>query len=605
MKKYLKDYLRLLKFVKPYKAILLLAIVCMGISTIFEGISLGMIVPLSDRVLTDKKIIIPGNLPSFLSSLVDKFNSIDPLLLFRLMIIFIPILFLAKEILIFLQDYSMNIIGQGVVQNVRNKLYTKFQELSVDFYSKKRSGELMSRITNDVGAITNAISYALKDFIFEFMKLVFFAFCAFFLGFKISWKLPIVVFIIFPTILFPVSKIGKRIKKFTTEMQKKMADLNSLMAETIQGVNIVKSFCREDYELKRFKNINHQYYKFNLKTIKRSLILSPLTEIVGVLGAIFILWLIGKEVISGRISFGVFGMFLAFVMSTIKPLKKLSNVHAINQQALAASERIYDILDSEPTVKNIAGAKEITDFKDSIKFKEVWFEYNPEDGYVLKNINLEVKKGEVVALVGHSGAGKSTLMNLLPRFYDPTKGAIFIDEIDLLNIQLKSLRSMISIVSQDIILFNSTIEDNIAYGKSDATKEDIIEASKKAYAYEFIVNLPQGFQTIIGDRGIRLSGGEKQRIAIARAILKDSPILILDEATSQLDSASEQLVKEALYLLMEGKTVLVIAHRLSTIQKASKIAVLNEGEIIGIGTHSNLLRINSLYKELHDLQFNV
>ncbi|MBP7088451.1 MAG: ABC transporter ATP-binding protein [Candidatus Omnitrophica bacterium] len=605
MKKYIKDYFKLLKFIASYKGILFLAAFFMGASTLFDGISLGMIIPISDRVLTNQEIIIPGKLPPFMSFVVDKLNSIKPLDFLTLIVIFIPILFILKGVFLFIQSYLMNIIAQGAVRNVRDKLYIKFQELSMDFYSKRRAGELMSRVTNDVGAIANSISFALKDFIFESMKALFFAFCAFYLGFKISWKLPFIVFIVFPAILVPVAKIGRKIKKFTVEIQKKMADLNSLMAETINGAGIVKAFCRETYEIERFKNINYNYYKFNLKNVKRTLSVASLTEIVGVFGVVLVLRLIGPEVISGNLSFGVFAAFIAFVMSTISPLKKLANVHAINQQAFAASERIYDILDQEPTVKDATNAKEIISFEDSIKFDRVWFEYTTEYGYVLENINLEVKKGEVVALVGRSGAGKSTLVSLLPRFYDPTKGAIYIDELDLRNIKLKSLRSMISIVSQETILFNSTIEDNIAYGKSSATKVDIIEAAKKAYAYEFIINLPEGFQTVVGDRGIRLSGGEKQRIAIARAILKNSPILILDEATSQLDSASEQLVKEALYVLMEGKTVLVIAHRLSTIQKASKIIVLNEGKIVGVGTHSNLLETNSLYKELHDLQFNV
>ena len=605
MKQYIKDYFKLLRFVGSYKGVLLLVVLCMGVSTLFEGISLGMIIPLSDRVLTNKEIIIPGKLPPFMALIVEKLNSIEPLVFLKIIAIFIPILFILKGIFLFLQNYLMNIISQGVVRKVRDRLYAKFQELSMDFYSKKRAGELMSRITNDVGAITNSISFALKDLIFESMKVVFFAFCAFYLGFKISWKLPFIVFIVFPAILFPVIKIGKKIKRFSAEIQKKMADLNSLMAETIQGAGIVKAFCRESYEIKRFENINYSYYKFNLKTAKRTLILSPLTEIVGVLGAVLILWIIGNEVIFGRLSFGVFGAFLAFVMSTISPLKKLSNVHAINQQALAASERIYDILDQEPTVKEAVNPKGLDGLDSNIKFEKVWFAYSPEDGYVLKNINLEVKKGEVIALVGHSGAGKSTLIGLLPRFYDPSKGRILLDGIDLRDLKIKSLRSLISVVSQETVLFNSTIEDNIAYGKSGATREEIIDAAEKAHAYGFINNLPHKFQTVVGDRGFRLSGGEKQRIAIARAILKNSPILILDEATSHLDSESEQLVKDALYRLMEGRTVFVIAHRLSTVQKANIIVVLDRGEIAEIGAHSVLVRANSLYKKLYDLQFNV
>jgi len=604
MKSYLKEYFKLLKFAKPYKGILALAALCMGVSAIFEGANLGMIIPLLDRVFANNKIVVPGELPQFLTSIIEKFNSIESMVFLKVMLIFLPALFLAKGIFMFLQDYLMNIVGQGVVKEVRNKLYAKFQDLPMEFYGQKRTGELMSRVTNDVGIITNSISYALRDLIFESMKMVLFAFFAFWIGFKISWKLPLVAFIVFPSIMFPVARIGKRVKKFTKETQKKIADLNSLMAETIQGAHIVKAFCREEYELKRFKDINQDYYKFTLKSAKRTLTLSPLTEFVGVTGAVLILWITGREVILGRLSFGFFGAFMAYFMSMIRPLKKLSNVHAINQQALAASERIYDILEKESEVKEKDHPEVINGLKQRISFENVWFKYSEGDDYVLKNINLQIEKGEVIALVGHSGAGKTTLVSLLPRFYDSRKGKILIDGIDLKNLNLKSLRSLISIVSQETILFNSTARDNIAYGNEAASEEMIVEAAKKAYAYDFIMNLPQKFDTIMGDRGFRLSGGQKQRIAIARAILKEAPILILDEATSQLDTASEQLIKKALYYLMIGRTTFVIAHRLSTVQKADRIVVLEKGEIVEAGTHSDLLATDALYKKLHDLQFS-
>jgi subfamily B ATP-binding cassette protein MsbA len=605
MNSYLKDYLKLLKFSKPYIGILALAFLCMGVSTVFEGVSLGMIAPMSDRVLTNKEIVITGKLPHFLVSIVDKLNSIGPMSFLKFIVIFLPLLFLIKGFILFIQEYLMNIVGNGVVKDVRNKLYAKFQDLSMDFYGKSRAGELMSRVTNDVKNISLSISTGFKDLIFESMKVVVFAFLSFYIGFKISWKLPVITFVIFPLIMVPVVRIGKKIKKLSLEGQKKMADLNSLMAETIGGANIVKAFCREDYEIKRFKMINYQYYKFILKGAKRTIALGPLTEFVGVLGAVGIVWIVGKEVISGSISFGVFGVFLAFVMSMVKPLKKLSNVHALNQKALAASERIYSILEEEPQIKEKPEAKSISNFKDTVKFDGVWFRYNEEDDYVLKDINLSVQKGKVIALVGHSGAGKSTLVGLIPRFYDPQKGSICIDGLDIKDVKIKDLRGLISIVSQETTLFNSKVRDNIAYGKEGASMEDIIKAAKKAHAYEFVMNMPNGFETIVGDRGFRLSGGEKQRIAIARAILKNAPILILDEATSQLDSASEQLIKDALYSLMEGRTAFVIAHRLSTVQKADMIVVLEKGKIVESGTHTHLLSQDSLYKKLYELQFNV
>ncbi len=605
MSKITKDYLKLFKFTANYRGILVLATLCMGVSTIFEGVSFAAFAPLIDRVFTNGKIAIPGNMPGFVTQIIDKLNSIEPAPFLKQILIFVVILFILKNFFMYLQDFLMNLVGQGVVKGVRNKLYAKFQELSLDFYGKKRAGELMSRVTNDVALITNAISYALKDLLFESMKLGLFAVTALWLGFAISWKLQFVIFILFPSIMFPVVKIGKKIKKFSVEVQKRMADLNSHMSETIQGAQIVKVFCREDYEIERFKNINQQYYRFNLKAIRRILAVSPITEIVGVLGVVTIISIIAPDIISGKVSFGIFATFIGFLSQLIRPMKKLSNVYAINQKALAASERIYDILEEKPKIIDSSNACDIESVSEGISFEDVSFQYNQEDGQVLENINLKALKGQTIALVGHSGAGKTTLIGLLARFYDPQKGRILIDGVDIKSLKVKSLRSLISVVSQDTVLFNTSIRDNIAYGNMQAGEEEITEAARKAQAYDFIMNTPKKFDTVVGDRGFRLSGGEKQRIAIARAILKNSPILILDEATSNLDTASEKLIKEALYTLMEGKTAFVIAHRLSTVQKANRIAVLEKGKIAEIGTHSDLINRDTLYKKLHNLQFQV
>ena len=604
MKDYLKNYLKLLKFVFPFKQFLILAALCMGVSTIFDGATLGMIVPLSDRVLTNKEIVIPGDLPQFLASIVNKLNSLEPVVLLKFMVFFTIGLFFFKGLFNVLQSHLMNIVGQGVIREVRNQLYDKFHQLCMQFYGKKRTGELMSRVTSDVNLITNSLSYGLTDLIYQTMQVIFFTFIALYLGFKISWKLSLIAFIIFPAIMIPVTHIGKRIKKYTIHTQQKMADLNSLLAETIQGAYIVKAFCREKYESDRFKKINFQYYRFTLKSLKRLIVMSPLTEFIGACGAVTILWIVGREVIADRLSFGVFGLFLASLMSMIRPLKKLSNVHAINQRALAASARIYDILEEEPKVKEKSNAEVLKDFKSGISFKDVTFAYDPADGDVIKDVNLDVKKGQVIALVGHSGAGKSTIINLLLRFYDPQKGTISIDGTGIKDVTISSLRSLIAVVSQEMVLFNATVRDNIAYGREGASEEKIIEAAKKGHAFEFVSDLPEGFDTVVGDRGFRLSGGQKQRIAIARAILKDAPILVFDEATSQLDSASEQLVKEAFYSLMEKKTVFVIAHRLSTVQRADRIIVLDGGRIVEEGRHEDLMSKDSRYKRLYDLQFN-
>lgn len=597
----MKEYFKLLKFVKPYIGLLVVASICMGISAIFDGVSLGMIVPISDRVLTNKRIVIPTKLPLFLSELVEKLNNLPPLVVLKGMAITIAVLFLLKGVTFFLQNYLMNIVGQACVREVRNRLYKKFHDLSLDFYGRKRTGELVSRVTNDVGFITHAISYGLTDLIYQSMQITLFTFLAFY----IYWKLALISFIIFPLILIPIAKIGKKIKKYSFEVQRRMADLNSLLTETIQGAYIVKLFCREDYEYQRFKEINYQYYKYILKAIKRTILLSPLTEIVGAMMAVVILLIAGREVIGGKLSFGIFGLFLGSLMSMIKPFKKLSAVYSINQQALSASRRIYEILEEEPSVEEKEDAIEITDFEREIVFKSVWFKYMESEDYVLKEINLKVDKHEIIALVGHSGAGKSTLVNLISRLYDPQKGKVLIDGIDIKDLKIKSLRNLVSMVSQEMILFNDTIRENIAYGKENASFEEIVEAAKKAYAYEFIMELPKKFDTIIGDRGFRLSGGEKQRIAIARAILKNSSILILDEATSQLDSESERLIQDALANLMKGKTVFVIAHRLSTVQNATRIVVLDKGTIAEEGPHDSLLKSGRIYKQLYELQFNV
>jgi subfamily B ATP-binding cassette protein MsbA len=604
MKGYFKQYFKLLRFLKPFKATFILAGIFLGINSLFEGATLGMIPTLIDRVFTNNKIIVPIQLPPFLMQFVDKLNALDRWVIFKAMLFVLPLIFLLKGITFCVSNYLMNMISQGVVRDVKDKLYSKFQELSLEFYAQKRTGELISRITNDVSYIANSLSYALTDLISETISLIIFAVVALSLALSTSWKM-LIVFIIFPLIMIPVTRVGKRIKKFSLEIQKKMADLTSLLSETIQGAYIVKVFCREDYELQRFKEINRQYYRFTMKTIKRTMILPPLTEFIGSIGAVMIVAFAGPQVLANKLSFGIFALFMMCLLSMMRPIKKLSNVYAINQQAIPASNRIYDILDEEPRIKEGSAPQEKTELRETITFDNVWFQYNEKDDYVLKDISIKVKKGEVIALVGHSGAGKSTLVNLLPRLYDPQKGRILFDDSDIKNFSLMSLRSLIAVVSQDMVLFNATVKDNIAYGRRGATDVQIIEAAKKAFAYDFINQFPQKFDTVIGDRGLRLSGGEKQRIAIARAMLKDAPILILDEATSQLDSASESLIKEALYTLMEDKTTFTIAHRLSTVQKADKILVMEKGRLIEAGTHNELLNHSKVYKRLYELQFNV
>ena len=592
----MKDYLKLLKFVRPYYGLFAIAIVCMGFSAVFDGVSLAMMVPLADKVLTNKKIIIPAKLPDFLASFVDKINNTAPETLLGYMVISVLALFFLKGVFGFFQSYFMSDIGQRVVRDIKAKLYAKIQSLSLNYFTHKRGGELMSRITNDVKLVENAVSYGSTDLIYQSLQVVIFAVVIFFIYFKMA----LVSLVFLPLISLPIIKVGKVLRKLSKHSQEKIADTNSLLYETIMGARIVKAFNMEEYEINKFNRVNTDYYKLSIKSIKRTLLLNTSTEFLGCVAGVLVFFWGGREVIAGKLSFGVFGLFLGSLLSLIRPFKKLSQVNALNQQAMAASERIHEVLETEPSVKEPLVPKEITGFKQSIRFNDVWFSY--ADAQVLKGVNLEVGYGQMLAIVGPSGTGKSTLVDLIPRFYDPQKGGVFIDGIDVRDFSLKSLRNHVGIVNQETILFNDTIRANIAYGKPDASDKEVEEAAKKAHAHDFISKCPQGYDTIIGDRGVKISGGERQRIAIARALLKNAPILILDEATSQLDSTSERIVQEALDSLVCGRTVFVIAHRLSTVRNANRIIVLDKGVIVEQGTHSQLLEQRGLYKRLYDAQ---
>ncbi|MBU1998584.1 MAG: ABC transporter ATP-binding protein [Candidatus Omnitrophota bacterium] len=589
----MRDYLRLLKFVKPYINILGLAGVFMGFSALFDGISIGMIVPVADKILTNKKIIIPAKLPEFLSNFVDYLNNSNQLSLLYYISFAVVVLFLLKGVFTFFQSYFMSNIGQLVVRDIRNKLYAKFQGLSLDFFVHSRGGELISRITNDVKLVETAVAYATTDVIYQFLQVVVFTFLIFF----IHWKMALTALVLLPLISLPIIKVGRMLRKLSRRSQEKMADINSFLYEGILGAKIIKAFNMEGHEVAKFNQANHDYYRISMKSIKRSLLLSPATEFLGAIAGIFVFVWGGKEVIAGKISFGVFGLFLGSMLSLVRPFKKLSQVNSLIQQAAAASTRIYEIFDTVASVAERKNASIFTEFKNEILFQDVWFSY--ADVPVLKGASLNVKKGEALAIVGPSGSGKTTLVDLVPRFYDPQKGAILIDGIDIKNYTIKSLRQQIGLVTQETILFNDTIRANISYGKPEALKEEIVQAAMQAHAHDFISRLSSGYDTLIGDRGMKLSGGERQRIAIARAILKNPPILILDEATSALDTEAERIVQEALNRLIKGRTVFVIAHRLSTVRNASHIIVIDQGRIVEEGNHSELLAKEGLYNRLY------
>ena len=597
----MRNYLKLLEFLKGHQGRFGLAIVFIIFSSMFEGVQLSFILPVIDRIFTNKPIIIPNKVPAFLVDLVNKLNSTDIHTLFWVVPLGFVVLFAIKQVVLFWSDYFMNDIAQAVMRDVRCRLFERIQTLSLDYFSRKRTGELVSRITNDVGTIENAISYAVTDLFKQpFLILVFMC-----ISFTINTKGTLIVFLMFPLIGWPMALISKKLRKIAKNTQEKMADINSHLMETISGVRILKAFGTEKYEIQRFRQQNYDYYKLRMKTIRNLILMGPITEVVGACCGVAIVLVLGKEVLKGNLSFGVFMLFFASILQVIRPIKRMANVQTIIQQALAANVRIYEVLETKPTVVEKNDALELDFLKDKISIESVNFQYEAGSGNVLQDIDLVIKKGELVAIVGPTGSGKSTLVNLIPRFYDVTQGRILFDTVDVKEASFKSLRGQVGIVTQEAILFNDTVKNNIAYGTFDVTMEQIQQVAQMAFADKFIEKMPKGYDTFVGDRGFRLSGGEKQRLTIARAILKNPPILILDEATSQLDSESEKYVQEALDKLMLGRTVIAIAHRLSTIMKADKIVVLEHGKMVGVGKHDDLLFSCPLYRRLYETQFRM
>ena len=578
-----------------------MAVGTMFIASLFEGVQISLLVPITDRIFNRRQIIPPVQLPEFLSDIVDRLNQTPPEDLLGSILVVVFVLMLIKNVVIYLYQYLMNDVSQRVLRDVRAKLYAKIQMLSMDYFSVKRTGELVSRITHDVQIIENAVSYGVTDMFRQtFLVVIYIS-----MAVSVHPQAAIIMLLLGPFVAYPISRIGKKLRKLAQSSQERMADINSILLETISGVKVVKAFCKEKDEIERFKAKNQEYYKLKIKSVKRSLFIAPITEMGGLVFGIAIIFWMARQVMDGQMSFGMFVLFFGSIMSIISPIKKLGNVNAMAQQALSANERIYEILDRQPSVKEAPDALELPPIREKIVFQDVSFQYDGESGEVLKDINLEIKVGQLVAIVGPTGTGKTTLVNLIPRFYDATRGMVKIDGRDLKRVSFKSLRFQIGQVAQDTFLFNDTVRNNIAYGAPQAKMNDIELAPRKAYAHQFIVNLPHGYDTVIGDRGFRLSGGEKQRVTIARAIMKNPPVLILDEATSALDSESEKFVQGALDHFMEGRTTIAIAHRLSTIIKADKIVVLEQGRIVGEGRHDQLLVMCPLYKRLYETQFRM
>lgn len=516
------------------------------------------------------------------------------LLLLPLAVFFI---FLIKGIFTFFHEYLMRSVGQKMVMYLRNKLYAHIIDLPIGYFGKKTSGELISRVINDTSVLQDLVSLTIKDLFIESFTVIALTGVAMWR----RWDLTLISIIVLPTAFYGVGQLGKRMRQISKRTQEKISLITEFLNESFSGMKIIKAFYRQADEVERFNRVNKDFYRENMRATRVSGFASLLMDAVGGIGIAFVIWYGGRLIIKNVITVGDFSSFLTAIFLIYTPAKRLAKVNIGIQQASASLKRIYNLLSEQ---KEIDGTEELKPFNKEIEFKGVSFTYPSARHKALDNINLKVKKGEIIAIVGKSGGGKTTLVNLLPRFYIPAEGKIYIDDMDISKTTFKSLRWQFGLVSQEVILFNDTVTANIAYGKPEADREEIITASKTAYAHEFIMELPQGYDTIIGERGMKLSGGERQRLSIARATLKNPPILILDEATSSLDTASETILQKALENLMKNRTTIVIAHRLSTVKRADRIIVMDKGKILDAGTHKELYEREGIYKELYELQFS-
>ena len=516
---------------------------------------------------------------------------------FRYILLALLVVIVLRALASFFSEYAFQKVGLSTVRDLRNQLYERLIFQSHRFFSERSTGEMVSRVVSDADAIQAAVSTRMGDLFQESLTLLFLLLYVFWA----SPELALVTIIVAPALVYPVVHFGRRLRGTTHRSQERMADMATLLEETIRGVRIVKAFAMERFEIGRFRDATKRHLSSNLKAQKIQALSSPVMDLVTGLGGLTIFFYANRRIASGTLSMGSLFSYMAALAAMYQPIKKLNKVNLSVNTALSAAERVFRMLDIPNEVEDRVSAPSIAAVGSGIRYENVSFRYESEP--VITEVDLDIAPGEIVALVGGSGAGKSTFVNLLPRFYDVNLGRITVDGHDIRDVKLSSLRALMGLVTQEVVLFNDTVRNNIAYGRGDVDADRVIQAAKAANAHDFISAMPQGYDTEIGESGVLLSGGQRQRLAIARALFKDPPILILDEATSALDTESERLVQGALEHLMRGRTTLVIAHRLSTIRSADKIVVLEKGRIVEAGTHDDLLARRGVYRKLHDLQF--
>lgn len=508
-------------------------------------------------------------------------------------------IFLVRGVGRYVNEYFIRTAGQLAIQDIRNELYRKTLGLDLGYFHRHQTGTLMSRVLNDVTLMQEGVASVITSFFRDGVGALFLLGVIFYLNLKLAC----IAFLVIPATVYPAQKIGRRIKNASRQSQGQMGSLSSILQESLSGVKVIKAFSLEEREIGKFETVNREFYRFIRKGIKYEGVSVPVMEVLTSFGIAGVLWFGGYQVILGNMKPEALLSFLTAMVLLYNPIKKLSSTYNSLQRSLGAAERVFESIDEEREIFDPPNPQELTRASGNVSFRDVWFRYSEGDDWVLRNISLEARRGEVIALVGPSGGGKTTLVSLITRFYDVGRGALLVDDRDVRALRLRDLLNQIALVDQETVLFNETIANNIRYGKPNATDEEVGRAAQAAFAHDFIVDMPEGYETNIGDRGTRLSGGQRQRLCIARAILKNAPILILDEATSALDTESEQMVQGALNNLMANRTTFVIAHRLSTIFNADRIVVLENGEIIETGRHDQLLARDGVYKKLYDMQF--